>query len=430
MKYWYLKNGDVVGPWSAEEIKKDEFFAEDCLVCPEDKAEQSEYWKTPQSYAQDFFPAEEKKEEPKGQQPQQVENTPREAEMAIPEDTPVDDIIREEIAQNSAESAEVSKEQEPVVAKDSEEEKNPFDTDRPQMAPNIEETISNHAIAPRLDADGDTLLEDIPAKAILSSQEEENSQEEDKQLDFATPSALSAEDTLDDAPILNIFERTDKEVNKTKEIGDISEHIYDTYGKDDKIAQPVQNNFSQAQNSEDNIPAKEEMRKKNRKIYLLALVMFILVAVALVLALFGSNEEQPALQQSTNQQQHAALPTQTMVNPLQNTEEKEIIDTPTTDASAFFAAKTDNTEQDRALAKVKKFVLPNSKNLEEYLSTKYAGYQTSWVADVLSGRNYYVHFYASKIRQEPIVYSFSIDLDKNEINGLNNLGMDLLVKGE
>lgn len=427
MKYWYLKNGDVVGPWSAEEIKKDEFFAEDCLVCPEDKAEQSDFWKTPQNYAEDFFPFEEKKEEPKEQQSQQIENTQTEAEMVIPEDTPVDDIIREEIEQNSAE---VAKEQEPVIAKDTEEEKNPFDTDRPQIAPNIEETISSHVIAPRLDADGDTLLEDVPAKAILSSQEEENSEGEDKQPDFADPSPLSVEDTLDDAPILNIFERTDKEVNKTKEIGDISERIYDAYGKDPKIVQPVQNNFGQAQNSEDNTSAKEEIHKKNRKIYLLALVMFILVVVALVLALFGSNEEQPALQQQAKQQQHAALPTQTMANPLQNTEEKEIIDTPTTDASAFFAAKTDNTEQDRALAKVKKFVLPNSKKLEEYLNAKYAGYQTSWVADVLSGRNYYVHFYASKIRQEPIVYSFSIDLDKNEINGLNNLGMDLLVKGE
>lgn len=425
MKYWYLKNGDVVGPWSAEEIKKDEFFADDCLVCPEDKAEQSEFWKTPQSYAQDFFPVEEKKEEPKEQHPN-IDNNQSEEEMVIPEDTPVDDIIREEIEQNSAE---VAKEQEPAIAKDNEEEKNPFDTDRPQIAPNIEDTISSHVIAPRLDADGDTLLEDIPAKAILSS-EEENSKVEDKQPDFADPSPLSAEDTLDDAPILNIFERTDKEVNKTKEIGDISEHIYDTYGKDDKIAQPVQNNSGQAQISEDNISTKKEIHKKNKKIYLLALVMFILVVIALVLALFGSNEEQPALQQQAKQQQHVALPTQTMVNPLQNTEEKEIIDTPTTDASAFFAAKTDNTEQDRALAKVKKFVLPNSKNLEEYLNTKYAGYQTSWVADVLSGRNYYVHFYASKIRQEPIVYSFSIDLDKNEINGLNNLGMDLLVKGE
>ena len=72
----------------------------------------------------------------------------------------------------------------------------------------------------------------------------------------------------------------------------------------------------------------------------------------------------------------------------------------------------------------------NGQKLEDYLKNKYADYQISWSGDVLSARNYYVHFYASKVRQAPIVYSFSIDLEKNEINGLNNLGMDLLVKGE
>ena len=32
MKYWYLKNGDVVGPMSVEEIAKDAFMGKDMVL--------------------------------------------------------------------------------------------------------------------------------------------------------------------------------------------------------------------------------------------------------------------------------------------------------------------------------------------------------------------------------------------------------------
>ena len=194
MKYWFLKNGDVVGPLSVEEIKKDEFFADDCLVCPEDKAEEADFWKTPQNYAQDFFPVvEDKKPNPRNtvtsqnqeQAPlQNPEDTQSEAEMEIPEEVSLDDALQEGIEQmNSDESIS----QEPILPPNNETEKNPFESDRPQIAPNIEDTISSHVIAPRLDAEGDTLLEDIPAKAILS---DDNEKEEDKFDAFSAPSSL------------------------------------------------------------------------------------------------------------------------------------------------------------------------------------------------------------------------------------------------
>ncbi len=442
MKYWFLKNGDVVGPLSVEEIKKDEFFADDCLVCPEDKAEQAEFWKTPQNYAQDFFPVVEE-EKPNSQQEQTTqsqeqaplqnqENTQSEAEMEISEEVSLDEALQEGIERmNSDEPAP----KEPILSPSNETEKNPFESDRPQIAPNIEDTISSHVIAPRLDAEGDTLLEDIPAKAILSDDKEK---EEDQFDAFSAPSSLSEDAPLDDAPILNIFERPEKELNKTKEIADISEHIYDTYGAaeraKERATREIKEGENQAPNTLDVPQSKEGARKKNNKIYLLVLLMFILVSVALLLALLSPNAKsaEQQNQQETQQQPVVALPTQTQASPLQTSQTSDVLDTPTTDASDFFASQNDNTEKDRAIAKVKKFVLSNGNNLGEYLSHRYADYQTNWVADVLSGRNYYVHFSANKIRQEPIVYSFSIDLDKNEIAGLNNLGMDILkgVKGE
>ena len=153
--------------------------------------------------------------------------------------------------------------------------------------------------------------------------------------------------------------------------------------------------------------------------------MFVLVVIALVLALLGGGEESKPASRQTSPQNSLSAEDKSLLS------EKEVLAMPTTDTAVFANTTQANlADKQAALLKVKGFVLPSSITLEEYLNRKYGAYQTSWVADVLSGRNYYVHFNANKVRQEPIVYSFSIDLDKNEINGLNNLGIDLLMKGE
>lgn len=403
MKYWYLKNGDIVGPLSAEEIAKDELFASDSLVCPEDKAEQADFWKPAQDYAEDFAPVSDK-----------------ELEMLIPQEISLEDIDLSDNPKqensNSAESPALPQEQNQQEQANT-EEKNPFETDRPQIAPNIEDTLSNHAISPLLDASGDTLLEDIPAKAILDSKEDNSVKEMPKQEE-----AWPAQDTVEDAPILNIFENSlHTERNKTKQITDISENIYNTYGS----ASAEQKELKVKGLAQKDEPPAEEKRKNN-KIYLLLILMFLLIAVALLLALFGTESE------AEQNKQQAALPAASadilQANPI-NTDEG--IDTPTTDAAAFFNnMRSNDADQEKALAKVKGFILPTGQTIGNYLNQKYASYQTDWATILLSGKNYCVNFNASKIRQERIVYSFSIDLDKNEINGLNNLGMDLLVKGE
>ena len=408
MNYWYLKDGDILGPMPAEEIAKDSSFTEDSLVCPQDKAEQAEFWKPAQAYTQDF-----------------ASILSGDIEMEIPQEIALDDIevdySSEEKPDTEEQKEEPKKEDIPSVfdsneeRTDQQEEKNPFETPRPEIAPNIEDTISSHVIAPRLDADGDTLLEDIPAKAILGVKEDA-----EQEGGLITGSSLPSEDTLEDTPILNIFERS-HDRHKTKELKDISDNIYDTYGADNSPREEIKIRDVSSDNKEKQI--------KNNKIYLLLIVMFVLVVIALLLALFGSSEESRL---SAPQATQAFLPkAQTSVREETPDKKEDIYDMPTTDSSAFVnMAQSSYADNEKALAKVKKYILPNGQTLGEYLNQRYSAYQTSWVADVLSGSNYYVHFNANKIRQEPIVYSFSIDLDKNEINGLNNLGMDLLIKGE
>lgn len=427
MKYWYLKNGDILGPMTAEEIVKDDAFAEDSLVCPEDKAEQAEFWKTTESYSQDFAAA-----------------LSGEEEMEIPEEEiSLDDTINEpsqpqEQKVPAPEVPKVQEEKKETQPESQTEEKNPFETDRPQLVSDFEDTFSSHAIAPRLDADGDTLLEDIPAKAILGPDNQDKIKEEpkadtkenkeenktDKKEETSpTDSILAGNEDFDDAPILNIFERPyNTQRNKTREITDISENIYDKYGND-KQDMPIH-----MDNSPQEDTTKREQTTKNKKIYLLLIIMFVVVIIAIVFALFGTGSEK-----ETKKEVALALPNATEENqtkPAANA--LEIEDTPTIDASAFLAAKTnDATEEERALKKVKIYPIKSTgQKLGDYLDKKYEGYQTSWTTNLLSGKNYCVHFNARKIRQEPIVYSFSIDLDKNIITGLNNLGMDLLFKGE
>ena len=162
--------------------------------------------------------------------------------------------------------------------------------------------------------------------------------------------------------------------------------------------------------------------------------MFVLVVIALLLAAFGSNNESSA---EANKQINYVPPAVQKAQKAAKTDSSVARNAaPQEDAPAIAAEdllstiQKDDLQRERALIKVKDYILPSGKTIETFLDQKYSGYQTSWNADVLSANNYFVHFKASKIRQEPLVYSFSIDLDKNEINGLNNLGMDLLLKGE
>lgn len=54
MKYWYFKGADVAGPLSVAEIVKDEDFSADTFVCPEPESADSEAWKPADQYMEDF----------------------------------------------------------------------------------------------------------------------------------------------------------------------------------------------------------------------------------------------------------------------------------------------------------------------------------------------------------------------------------------
>ena len=75
--------------------------------------------------------------------------------------------------------------------------------------------------------------------------------------------------------------------------------------------------------------------------------MFVLVIVALLLALFSPNE-QNSKTDNTDKTEIAYSEEKVKSNPL------EIQESPTTDVASYFNSKTDNSEKEIALTKVKK----------------------------------------------------------------------------
>lgn len=56
MKYWLFEHGDVVGPFTADELSGREGFGPHSLVCPEERGDDDTFWKEAESY-EDFAPA-------------------------------------------------------------------------------------------------------------------------------------------------------------------------------------------------------------------------------------------------------------------------------------------------------------------------------------------------------------------------------------
>ena len=56
MKYWLFEHGDVVGPFTVDELSGREGFGPHSLVCPEERGDDDTFWKEAESY-EDFAPA-------------------------------------------------------------------------------------------------------------------------------------------------------------------------------------------------------------------------------------------------------------------------------------------------------------------------------------------------------------------------------------
>lgn len=219
MKYWYFKGADVAGPLSVAEIVKDENFSADTFVCPEPESADSEAWKPADQYMQDFgyfldpanYPNPPAPEEPEAKEAP-VQNEAAKVSPAS-EDAPLANaeaegaakpIVEEQVLKSAEEKANSSADFEPApVIEPAKPEQivEPEHEDLPSGEPSLaraegpmpteyniysdrvnpndlpaeddippEETI--HARSPLNASMDNNLLDEIPASAVLSSEEE------------------------------------------------------------------------------------------------------------------------------------------------------------------------------------------------------------------------------------------------------------------
>lgn len=219
MKYWYFKGADVAGPLSVAEIVKDENFSADTFVCPEPESADSEAWKPADQYMQDFGyfldpanypnpPAPEEpeaKEAPVQNEAAKVSPASEVAPLANAEaEGAAKPIVEEQVLKPAEEKANSSADFEPApVIEPAKPEQivEPEHEDLPSGEPSLaraegpmpteyniysdrvnpndlpaeddippEETI--HARSPLNASMDNNLLDEIPASAVLSSEEE------------------------------------------------------------------------------------------------------------------------------------------------------------------------------------------------------------------------------------------------------------------
>lgn len=381
MKFLYLKGIDIFGPFEAEQIKKEAFFSDDLLVCPEDKAEQEAAWK-PASRYEDFKAA-------AGEATSSVEDKQPAIEESsnTPENTGLQDKnISQDLPALEDTETETSPSEEDFSFKQIMEEM----SDKPKEdKPGDDDIVQDHTF--HISNKEDNLLEDLPAHRLLGSG-----------------------DSLPPNPDLN----NGKDIS-TKQNNNIQE------------TDNIQGNRDFLEISNNKIISSSDGRVKKQRpndlLFILSFIVLMVVAVALCMAFWNMmngnkniSETETVQNQNTVQPGAAEQYNYLIPEPVKQEEEQE------TDKKV--AEIKPATIEEQVIDIVKNTKLKNESTIGDYLSKVYGQeYQSSWSAKPFTDNVYIVEFFASQVRNEPYVYLFRVDMDQKKITGaLNNITLDLL----
>jgi len=177
-------------------------------------------------------------------------------------------------------------------------------------------------------------------------------------------------------------------------------------------------------------------KPRNDIVYILVFVMFVIMAIAVFMTFFKDNKIPPpqSLQSAIIHDADVApsLPApvaqgieEGVPSPAYNMPRAQL---PLPGAAA--SDKENEAAKADALNIVRKYLLDAKRgSIEDYFNKSFEGYQTIWTASPLYGDTYIVEFFASKVRKEPIIYQFRVDVKNKKLTGaLNNITLDLLSK--
>ncbi|MDR0646472.1 MAG: hypothetical protein LBG46_05915 [Elusimicrobiota bacterium] len=474
MKYWYLKGGDAIGPLEVSQIAKDDAFSEDSLVCPENDGEKEDAWKSSRDYASDFAPflrketAAEQKEhaeypEPEKQKeaakrPEPVEyHEPAEhkentttftsIEEIPPEETiharsplaPLEDNLLDDLPASSPLAAEEKKEKDTAANKTEQIVSDGFQNAQSEGEYKIQQAAAETFTG------GDAIIlksgDSVPSSITSGAAEKsrDNAFTANAKSDIETqslknqPNGLQAIENVFAKHTLNPDHSARNPDNVSIPQGPPSDDIlFTTNGK---ILKSIS-----SEEEEDVVPA-----GKNENMFILIAVSILAILAAIIIALFYKN----STHQATSAQRDGQQPEQTQQSSYkpaiqgidegipspsvkQNSGQNQTtvpIKTPTLTQQGGDIIIQTNTEADKvkSLNLVKRYSLDEMRGtIDEYLTNKYEGYRTKWESNKFFKDIYKVEFQASRIRENPIIYQFRVDIKTGRIEGFNVDAMDLL----
>lgn len=409
MKFLYLKGIDIFGPFEAEQIKKEDCFSEELLVCPEDKAEQEAAWKPASCYPEFKNPSEREVFPIKDAKPI-VSSTsigvPPPISIPQKEEEVTRDLPPMEDTETDTSSTDLS-----AVGISFNEVMNELSTPENKTdEENGEEELEDHTfhIAHKED---NNLLEDLPAHRLIGAERE---------------SLIVQNGVVMERPVKS--DNSNIQVNKDNNNADVKE-TDNVQGNKKELLEISNNKIISSSDG------RVKKSKSNDLLFILSFLVLMVVAVALCMAfwnMMNENKEaqeeekievtQPAEKISNNIAEEVhALAQETPEQKPALEPEKILNENVTPSKPAITEEQVIDIVKNTKLAR-------KGQTIDAYLQSVYGSqYQYSWSAKPFTDNVYIVEFFASQVRSEPYVYLFRVDIDQKKITGaLNNITLDLL----
>ena len=397
MKFLYLKGTDVFGPLKAEELIREVFFSDDLLVCPENNANDQNFWKPAKDYP-----------EFKIVLGQAVLTSEKEENASNHHNFPAQELTQT----NQNQSQDLPPLEDTKTESSTDFRKPDFNMNNGGGINAVSGTVNgqngNNQQDNAFDTSkkGDNLLEELPSENLLGNGEQNKK-----------TSQIVVGQTAVDMP-------SDKEHSVP-----IPEEPLPVQETDNFILD--KNNFLEISNNKiiSSSDGRVTGKKKNDLIFILSFIAITIVALALCMAFLNMTKEGKMQGSPTMEQEQKDIAEETVPvsqNLLQGG--GELAPQISVQESAPLEQKP-ITLEDQAINIVKNTVLSSKgKTIESYFKEAYGTeYKYSWSAKPFTDKTYIVEFFASQVRSEPFVYLFRVDLGEQKITGaLNNITLDLL----
>jgi len=476
MKYWLFDGGDVIGPFSPEELAARADFSAVSLIAPETNSEDQNDWKVASSFEE--FEWDEQTGALKIVPPPQ-EQVPEQEQTAVPSMQP-----QEKTAPGEPPVPQVHPQQPPlptpialvkpiVLAEGTDDIISLPVHDNPVAPQTVEPEPEAQADHPReLPTTVAVPAQAQPASTMPPTQEIPSTSSQLPTVDQIPPAGTWEESSDLDDPFANAEREVTlppelvpqelvppaEPVSEKEPVKEVEEPVSPQetapglLGNTEPLTTPgigvrkvLKPHLTQTPEISTFLQEQKESHRPGRRKAKLMLWILFLLLIPGVVALAVHRKQAPdnpspqkpvvaqppaVVQEPDEQEQNMARKSVVQTTP------QEPVDFPPSPAPKTTSTSAKPTLSEQAIETVKKHPLPNNRGtVDSYLGRMYktqvssGGYESEWSAEPLHKNIYIVKYRLTKTRNEPIVYVFQVDVSKGKVVGaLNNITLDLLGK--